>query len=30
MEVNRIISGLKMPFFYLPGNHDITDKIMEH
>ncbi len=28
-EVNDIISGLKMPFFYLPGNHDITNKIME-
>ncbi len=28
-EVNQIISGLKMPFFYLPGNHDITNKVME-
>jgi len=28
-EVNEIISGLNMPFFYLPGNHDITNKIME-
>ncbi len=28
-EVNGIISGLKMPFFYLPGNHDITNKTME-
>ncbi|MDB4584541.1 PA14 domain-containing protein [Draconibacterium sp.] len=28
-EVNNIISGLDMPFFYLPGNHDITNKVME-
>ena len=28
-EVNQIISGLKVPFFYLPGNHDITNKVME-
>ncbi len=28
-EVNQIILGLKMPFFYLPGNHDITNKVME-
>ncbi|GAB1452136.1 hypothetical protein MASR2M47_21920 [Draconibacterium sp.] len=28
-EINQIISGLKMPFFYLPGNHDITNKVME-
>ncbi len=28
-EVNQIISNLKMPFFYLPGNHDITNKVME-
>ncbi len=28
-EVNHTISGLKMPFFYLPGNHDITNKVME-
>jgi hypothetical protein len=28
-DVNTIISGLKMPFFYLPGNHDITNKTME-
>jgi UDP-2,3-diacylglucosamine pyrophosphatase LpxH len=28
-EVNQIISGLKMPFFYLPGNHDITNKVMQ-
>ena len=27
-EVNHIISDLKMPFFYLPGNHDITNKVM--
>lgn len=28
-EVNMIISELKMPFFYLPGNHDITNKVMQ-
>lgn len=28
-EVNGMISKLQMPFFYLPGNHDITNKIME-
>lgn len=28
-EFNGIISGLQMPFFYLPGNHDITNKVME-
>ena len=28
-EVNQIISDLKMPFFYLPGNHDITNKVMQ-
>jgi UDP-2,3-diacylglucosamine pyrophosphatase LpxH len=28
-EVNQIISALKMPFFYLPGNHDITNKVMQ-
>ena len=28
-EVNGTISGLKMPYFYLPGNHDITNKVME-
>ena len=27
-EVNQVISELKMPFFYLPGNHDITNEIM--
>jgi hypothetical protein len=27
-DVNKIISGLDMPFFYLPGNHDITNKVM--
>jgi len=27
-EVNNIIDNLKMPFFYLPGNHDITNKVM--
>ncbi len=28
-NMNEIISGLQMPFFYLPGNHDITNKIMQ-
>jgi hypothetical protein len=28
-EVTQIISNLKVPFFYLPGNHDITNKVME-
>lgn len=27
-EVNEIIDDLKMPFFYLPGNHDITNRVM--
>lgn len=27
-QMNGIISGLQMPFFYLPGNHDITNKTM--
>jgi 3',5'-cyclic AMP phosphodiesterase CpdA len=27
-EVNQIIDELKMPFFYLPGNHDITNQVM--
>jgi len=27
-EVNHIIDELKMPFFYLPGNHDISNKVM--
>ena len=27
-EVNHIIDALKMPFFYLPGNHDITNQVM--
>ena len=28
MKVNQIIDELKMPFFYLPGNHDITNQVM--
>ena len=28
-NMNGIISGLQMPFFYLPGNHDITNKTMQ-
>jgi hypothetical protein len=27
-EVNGLISTLKMPFFYIPGNHDITNETM--
>ncbi|MCD6597415.1 MAG: metallophosphoesterase [Bacteroidales bacterium] len=27
-EVNHLISDLKMPFFYLPGNHDISNQVM--
>ncbi len=27
-EVNQVINELKMPFFYLPGNHDITNQVM--
>lgn len=27
-EVNETISELEMPFFYLPGNHDISNEIM--
>jgi len=27
-EANDIIGRLKMPYFYLPGNHDITNRIM--
>lgn len=28
-EFDAMIDRLKMPFFYLPGNHDITNKVME-
>ena len=28
-EFNKKIDGLKMPFFYLPGNHDITNLVMQ-
>lgn len=28
-EFNAMIGRLEMPFFYLPGNHDITNKTME-
>lgn len=28
-EISHTISGLKMPYFYLPGNHDISNKVME-
>ena len=27
-DINGTISHLEMPFFYLPGNHDITNKTM--
>jgi hypothetical protein len=28
-EFNDFIDQLEMPFFYVPGNHDITNKVME-
>ena len=28
-EFNGFIDSLTMPFFYVPGNHDITNKVME-
>ena len=28
-EFNGFIDSLEMPFFYVPGNHDITNKVME-
>lgn len=28
-EFNGFIDELQMPFFYLPGNHDITNQVME-
>ena len=28
-EFNGFIDQLEMPFFYVPGNHDITNKVME-
>ena len=28
-EFNGFIDKLKMPFFYVPGNHDITNSVME-
>ena len=28
-EFNGFIDSLQVPFFYLPGNHDITNKVME-
>lgn len=27
-EFNAIVDNLQMPFFYLPGNHDITNQVM--
>jgi hypothetical protein len=29
-EFDELVSRLKMPFFYVPGNHDITNKMMEN
>jgi len=28
-QFNGFIDSLQMPFFYIPGNHDITNKVME-
>jgi calcineurin-like phosphoesterase family protein/PA14 domain-containing protein len=28
-EFNLMVEKLKMPFFYLPGNHDITNTVMQ-
>lgn len=28
-EFDRLVDGLEMPFFYVPGNHDITNRVME-
>jgi hypothetical protein len=28
-EFDALVSRLNMPFFYVPGNHDITNKMME-
>ncbi len=28
-EFDQFVDGLEMPFFYVPGNHDITNKVME-
>ena len=28
-QFNGFIDSLRMPFFYTPGNHDITNKVME-
>ncbi len=28
-EFNSFIDSLQMPFFYVPGNHDITNQVME-
>ncbi len=27
-EFNQMVDSLKMPFFYLPGNHDISNEVM--
>jgi len=28
-EFDTFVDGLEMPFFYVPGNHDITNRVME-
>jgi serine/threonine-protein phosphatase CPPED1 len=28
-ELNGFVARLEMPFFYLPGNHDISNKVMD-
>lgn len=28
-EFDGFVDGLEMPFFYVPGNHDITNQVME-
>ena len=28
-EFDNLVNQLEMPFFYVPGNHDITNKVME-
>ncbi len=28
-DFNKKVAQLKMPFFYLPGNHDITNRVMQ-
>jgi 3',5'-cyclic AMP phosphodiesterase CpdA len=28
-EFNGFIEGFEMPFFYLPGNHDVSNNVMD-